>query len=341
MTEDPETQPPAGASGRAVRRRRWLRAGAWLLLLVVLAAAASVLRERWEAVGEAGGLPGLLPSAAAVVVYAAANALLAWNWRTIVSVAGTWLPYRTALWVWAVSQISRYTMTFAHVGGRAVVARRYGVPATAGVLSTLMELAWMFSVTSTIVLVTIPWWLPAASGARWLVWVAVLPVTGVLVAIARPRTVLRAIDAAVSAGPVHRLTRGRFAGVATRVGLTRGTMARFVGRYGANTVLRHTAFLTLFAAVGGDLRSSLLVAVGAYAVGSLAGTLAVFAPGGLGVREGLTALVLAPVIGGGPALLLVGTVRLLEVLAELATLGLARWLRGAEAGVAGTSHDRI
>lgn len=318
-------------------RRRWVRAASWLLLLAVVGVTAAVARERWQAVGEAGGLPGTLPASAAVTVYGAANGLLAWNWRAIVGVAGTRLPYRTALWIWSVSQISRYTMAFAHVGGRAVVARRYGVPATAGVLSTLMELTWMLTVTSTIVLVTVPWWLPAAGGARWLVWVAALPVAGILGGIARPQAVLRLIETGVSLPPIRRLTRDRFTGVAARVGLDRATMSRFVIRYGTNTLLRHTAFLTLFAAVGGDVRAHALVVVGAYALGSLAGAVAVFSPGGLGVREGLSALVLTPVIGGAPALLLVGSVRLLELAAELATLAVARALRPAQAGVAGAA----
>lgn len=315
-------------------RRRWVRVVSWALLAGLLVIAATVLVERWEAVGEAGGLPGLAPSLAAVALYAAANLLLAWNWQAIVRLAGSQLGYRTALWAWSVSQIARYTMTMAHVGSRAVVARRYGVPATAGVLSTLFELAWMVTVTSTIVVVTIPWWLPAAGDARWVVWVAGVPLLGILVALANPRAVLRALDAVVRWRPVDRLTRGRFAGVATRVGVTRRTMGEFVVRYGANTVLRHAGFLTVFVAVGGDLRTHLLTAVGTYALGSLAGTIAVFAPGGLGVREGVVAVALTPVIGGGPALLLVVAVRFLEVVAELAVLAGARLARGPQPEVA-------
>lgn len=311
-----------------------MRAGGWVVLLALVAVAGTVLYERREAVGEAGGLPGLLPSATAVLIYFVANALLAWNWSAIVAVAGTRLPFRTALWAWSVSQISRYTVTLAQVGSRAVVAKRYGVPATAGVLSTVLELAWMFMVTSTIVVATIPWWLPIAGDARWVAWVAALPVVGIVAAVAHPQAMLAAIDAVVRRPFVARVTGGRLAGVAGRIRLDRATMWRFVARYGTNTALRHAAFLTLFAAVGGDLGTHALTAVGTYALGSLAGTVAVFAPGGLGVREGLIAVALTPVIGGGPALVLAAAVRLLEIVAELSLLGVARLLRGNAATVA-------
>lgn len=322
-------------------RKRWaargLRVASWVLVLGLVAVAASVLYERREAVGDAGGLPGVVPSAAAVLIYFTANALLAWNWSAIVAVAGPKLPFRTALWVWSISQVSRYTVTLAQVGSRAVVARRYGVPATAGVLSTVLELAWMFMVTSTIVVATVPWWLPIAGDARWVVWVAALPVVGIVAAVAHPRAMLRAVDAVVRRPLIDRLTRGRLAGVAARAPIDRATMWRFVARYGANTALRHAAFLTMFAAVGGDLRTHALTAAGTYALGSLAGTVAVFAPGGLGVREGLIAVALAPVIGGGSALLLAAAVRLLEVVAELSLLGVARLLRGDVTAVVDSS----
>jgi len=326
------TSPPAAGRGGG-RRGAWLRVGSWALFGALVAVAATVLYERRAAVGEAGGLPGLAPSLLAVAVYFTANALLAWNWSAIVAVAGPRLPFRTALWVWSVSQISRYTVTLAQVGSRAVVGRRYGVPATAGVLSTVLELTWMLMVTSTIVIVTVPWWLPLAGDARWVMAAAALPAAGIVAAVAHPEAMLRAVDALARRPLVDRVTGGRFAGIATRVGVDRPTMWRFVARYGTNTLLRHTAFLTLFAAVGGDLRTHALTAVGTYALGSLAGTLAVFAPGGLGVREGIIAVALAPVIGGAQALLLSAAVRLLELVAELSLLGVARLARGEAAPV--------
>jgi hypothetical protein len=308
----------------------WLRRGAaWVATLALLTIAVWALAGRWEAVGEAGGLPGAAPAALAVALYVAGNALLAANWAAIVAVSGSRLRWREAAWVWATSQLSRYMVTGAQVGGRAVAGRAYGVPALAGALSTVVELAWMLSVTSAIVLATAPWWLPGAGDLRWLALLGIAPVVAIAAALAHPSGVLAAAAALARLRWVDRLTRGRLALLEGRVALTRDVVARITLRYGLNTVLRHAAFLTLFAAVGGDLRRSALVAIGAYAIGNLAGAVAVFAPGGLGVREGVSALVLAPVLGGGPALLLVAVVRLLEVAAELAFLALARAVRPA------------
>lgn len=319
------SQPERGPEVRASRRRRLLlRAGAWAFTLALVAIAFTVLTERWEAVGEAGGVPGVVPAAVAAASYLAGNALLAANWAAIVAVSGRRLDRRAAAWVWAVSQLARYTVTGAQVGGRAVAGRPYGVPATAGVLSTVVELGWMLSVTCAVVLATVPWWLPGAGDLGWLAAFGAVPVLAIVTALAHPPVVLGLAGRLADLGVVDRLTRGRLAGLAGRVTLTRGTVARLTARYGANTALRHAGFLTLFAAAGGDLGSGALVAVGAYALGSLAGAVAVFAPGGLGVREGVSALVLAPVIGGGPALVVVASVRLLEVVAELAFLAVAR-----------------
>ena len=68
------------------------------------------------------------------------------------------------------------------------------------------------------------------------------------------------------------------------------------------------------------------VAVGSFAAGYIVGLLALFAPGGLGVREGVLVVLLAPAIGAGPALVLSIGSRILmsvtEVLAALAGLAI-------------------
>lgn len=54
---------------------------------------------------------------------------------------------------------------------------------------------------------------------------------------------------------------------------------------------------------GVDLADAIGAAVGAYCLASAAGVLVLFAPAGAGAREGVMALVLAPVVGTGVALL--------------------------------------
>ncbi len=333
MASASSTSDPAGA-GRSARLRV-SRVLGWLASLAILAATAALLRNRFSAVGEAGGLPGLAPSALAAGLFVVANGVLADTWRRMIAVTGPAPSLRTAAWVWSVSQLARYTVGAAQVGGRAVMARRYGMTATAGAVSALVEIGWQTSITAALVLLTLPWWLPGAGDLTWLAWAGVLPVAVLLWGLVAPRRLLGAVAAVLSLGPLRRLTRGRLSGLAQQAPLTRRAAADLTARFALNSGLRLIAFLALYSAVGGELTADgIALAVGASAAGQLIGRIAVFAPGGIGPREGVTALILAPVIGGGGALVLVAATRLLEVLAELIFFGITRALKPSRPAMA-------
>lgn len=287
------------------------RALAWAVSALILVAVALALRGRFEGVAAAGGLPGFAPSALAVVANLAGNAVLVQAWRQVLRTAGVELGWRPAAWVWAASQLARYTIGAAQVGGRAVAGRRYGVTATAGAVTTLVEVGWATSITAVLALATLPAWLPGAGRVDWLAAVAAAPALALVVGLVAPQALLRLVARAVP-GAAARIDR---------VGLDRATAARITAFYTANAALRLAAFLVLVAAIGGTAGAR---AVGAYALGQLAGRLAVFAPGGIGPREGVTALVLAPVLGGSATVVLVAAARLLEMLAEAAFALVAR-----------------
>lgn len=292
------------------------RVAGWAASLAVLLAAALALRGRMGAVGEAGGLPGVGPSLVAVAANVLANGVLVQAWRRVLLAGGVALDVRVAAWVWGVSQLARYTVGAAQVGGRAVAGRPYGVTAPAGALTTLVEIAWQTSITALLTLATLPWWLPGAQGLTWLALAAVLPALVLVAGLARPRALLGAIARAFASAPLRRVTRGRVHDALEKVQVGHVEALQLTVLYALNTALRLVGFLVLFAAVGGVVAEHGLRAVGAYALGQLVGRLAVFAPGGLGPREGATALVVAPAIGGGPALVLVAAVRLLEMVGE-------------------------
>jgi hypothetical protein len=300
------------------------RLAAWALSVAVVAAAALALRGRWAAAGAAGGLPGWQASTAAVALYASANAVLAAAWRQILALLAPPPPFGALAWVWAASQLSRYAVGPGQVPGRGLLARRYGVPAAAGAVTALVELGWLIGMTAALALATLPWWLPGAGDLRWLAWAGALPAAGLAVGLVRPQALVAVTGRLVAWRPVDRLTGGRLRGAAERVSVRPADAARLAGIYALNNLVRIGAFVVLFAAVGGDPRRHLLLAVGAYSVGQLVGWLAVFAPGGLGPREGATFLVVAPVLGAGPALLLVAAVRILELGGELVFLAVAR-----------------
>ncbi|MGH8929435.1 MAG: hypothetical protein ACRDZO_02050 [Egibacteraceae bacterium] len=285
----------------------YARVVGWVVSAAVLAACVLALRGRASAVEAGGGLPGALPFAVAVGVNALANGVVVAAWRRILGAAGAPIPPRAAAWVWSVSQLARYMLGAAQVAGRAVVGRRYGLPAWAGGVTAVVEIGWSGAITATIALAAAPWWLGDAANLGWLAAAAAVPAAILAVGLARPEVLIGAVGRVLK-----RL--GRRDAVGVRLG--RAAAARITGLYLLNSALRVGAFLVLFAAVGGSVARDGLRAAGALAVGQLIGWLAVFAPGGLGPREGATALAVAPAVGAGPALLLVAATRLAELLAE-------------------------
>lgn len=299
----------------------------WVLSLAVLGLVVWLLHGRWEEVRRSGGLPGVLPVLAAATVHLAANAVSVTTWRRIATVAGTRLSWPAAAWIWAASQLARYGLSGAQVAGRAVLARGYGMSAVAGGVTALVETAWQLAIMGVLVLGTVPWWLPGTDGLTWLLAAAAVPAAALVVGSVAPTWLLRQAARIASWPAVRWATRGRLATSIDGIELSAGRAARVTVLLVGNTALRVAAFAILLAAVGGDLPGDLPVAVGAYAIGQVAGRLAFFAPGGIGVQEGAAALVLAPVLGGPLALLLVAVTRLAELGGELAFLALARWGR--------------
>jgi len=260
----------------------------------------------------------VLPFAAAVGINAVANGVVVTAWRQVLAAMGTPVPSRAAAWVWSVSQLARYALGAAQVAGRALAGRGYGLPAWAGAATTVVEIGWSGAVTATIALATAPWWLAGAGNLGWLAWAGAAPAAVLAVGLFRPDVPVGLIGQGL-----ERLGRAG----ADRLSLSRASAARITGLYAVNSALRVSAFLVLFTASGGSLAGDGLRAAGALAVGQLVGWLTVFAPGGLGPREGATALVVAPAVGGTTALLLVAATRLAELLGEALFALIARLRR--------------
>lgn len=63
--------------------------------------------------------------------------------------------------------------------------------------------------------------------------------------------------------------------------------------------------------------------IGVFVLAQVAGFLAVFAPAGLGVREGALIAGLTPIVGPGPAIVLTGVCRIWQTVTELSLIGAA------------------
>jgi hypothetical protein len=267
------------------------------------------------------------PVVLAAALHLSGNALATTTWRRLAAVGGDRLPWGAAAWVWSLSQLARYGLSGAQVAGRAVLARRYGLSGLAGGLSALVEVAWQLAIVGVLLLSTLPWWLPGTDGLTWLVAAGAVPAAGLVLGTLAPMRLLGAVARFARSRPVRRLAGERLATGLAGVSLSRSEAVRLTGLFVATTSLRVAAFLVLLRAVGGAGPTVLAAGVGAWAAGQLAGRLAVFAPGGLGAQEGGTAVVLAPLLGGPMALLLVALTRLAEVAGELGFLAVARSVR--------------
>ncbi len=308
---------------RGVTPRPWVTAAVWAVGMLGVVAAAFAVRERVGGVAEAGGLPALPAMAGAVVLHVVANGVLVEAWRRIVALAGPRMDRGVAAWVWSSSQLARYAVGGAQVASRGLIGQRYDLPGTVVALTALVEVVWQVAISGAILLITLPYW-SGETDLDSVGWLAVLPVGGLVAALVAPQAVLRSAAAVLRRVPGirNRVPSPDSAALQT---VTRGSVAGFTALQLLNTVLRSVALLLLFAAVGGDVATYGARAIGADAVGQFAGRVVVFAPGGVGPREGATALLLAPVLGAASAVILVAAARLAEILAELAFLGIARF----------------
>lgn len=293
----------------------------WTVSVAVIVALALALRGRFTSVAESGvPWPTPLSIAGALMAFALANELLVRAWLGLVHVGHGHIARKRGRWVWAQSQIARYAVGMAQVASRAIVARRHGVRPTTGAITTLLEVVWFACITGTIALATIPWWLPG-TGLSWAAWFALLPALVIVLALTWPGVFVHL------AGLLSRLPLlNRIPGLADAgdTAVSRRDTATLTGQVVANAMIRIAGFYALYLGVGGPHGQALRVA-GAFALGHLIGAVAIIAPGGFGPREGVTALALAPVLGGGPVLMLVGATRLLELLSEVGYGGFARW----------------
>ncbi|MBW3657554.1 MAG: flippase-like domain-containing protein [Actinobacteria bacterium] len=318
-----------GAGGRPAWR--WL---GWALSIAVLVATVLAVRGRWAETADATW-PAAGWVLAAVGVNVLGNLLLVDAWRATTALAGPRLPLLVATDVWGSAQLTRLVLPAAPVASRAALAAPHGVRPGIGALTTLVEFAWMLVGTPALALATAPWWL--ADAPRDLAWVAafaVVPVAAVVAIVVWPTRMLTLLAATLERIP---FLGPRLAGTAAAVRsapLTRRLAVALLGRYAATTVLRLAGFLLLAVGLvgGGEVGDLFAVLVGAAALGRFVGTVALFAPGGIGPREGVTALVLGPHLGSGPVLVLVALARLVELAAEVVLLVVVRLARGVRRG---------
>jgi hypothetical protein len=235
---------------------------------------------------------------AAAVVLATYGVLVA-AWRVVIRGWGERLAYRPALRIWTVSNLGRYLPGKVwSVAGLAVLAQREGVAAWAAVGAAVAMQAIAVGSGVAVAAATVPGTLSTPG-----VLIAAAAASATVAALGVPRVV------AVAGRIIRRPDlRPLPAGAVLLAGAA--TTASWLG-YGA-------AFWCLARGTLGDTPLGLAPAVGVFAAGYITGLLALFAPGGVGVREAVFIALLAPSVGSGGAIVLGVASRVLLTFTEVA-----------------------
>jgi hypothetical protein len=291
----------------ALFRSPWARrlfvvaAGAAAAVAVVLerdAVGAALVRASWPLVALAAGL-------------SLVNVLLAaLSWRSVSAGLGAPLGLRDAGVVYLVGQVGKYLpggvwnlVASAELGSDRGVARRRTVG------SLLVAVLLSAAMGGLLVLLTLPGAPGPLEDRGWLVLLAPLAVLAVL-----PGVLDRVLAALL------RLTRQE--PVRERIGA--GPTAAACGWSLLSWVAVGLQVLVLTLAVGAEPGMELLrLSVGGYALAWVVGFVLVVLPAGVGAREAVLALALAPVLDAGGVLVVVLLSRVLVTLADLAAAGLA------------------
>jgi uncharacterized membrane protein YbhN (UPF0104 family) len=265
--------------------RGWLAAFEWALALVVLAAIARYLVREWDRLASRPWDVewALLGLGSALVVLAYSGFVLLW--RHVVSSLGGRLSVVDAHRVWYFGNLARYVPgKVLQLVGTAYLARAKGVSSVLTVGSVVVAQLFVIVAGLFLTLVTLAGaGLPLPGGSM----------AGLAVAASLALLLLTPLfDVA------HRLGL-RLAGrgeahvhipVRTRLALLLGYLAAWV--------VFGLGFALFVGAMADPAPGSIPTLMGICTAGYLAGWAAVFVPGGLGVREGVYALLLAEVLPG-------------------------------------------
>jgi glycosyltransferase 2 family protein len=291
---------------RARRRSRWVTVA---VLAVVAGFFAAALTARWRDVISLKWQlqPGVFAFACGLLALSYALVACLWGFA-LGRAAGT--PLTAGARIWFLSNLARYVPgnIWSYVGA-VELARREGVARRTTL--AVMALTQVLSV-GVALLVGLPVLL--AERAR-------LGRPALLGALA---VALVAAAAAVFRRRLLELARRRFPELEpAELVPSASTVALLVVGYAAYWLLTGLAFAVFIRSLYPLAAADVPLAAAAYAAAYAAGFLSLLTPAGLGVREGVLVVALAPVLPAGPALVVALLSRLWMMLAELAGAGVA------------------
>lgn len=280
--------------------------GLWILLVN--------FRRAWH---ELGDLPSVVSWGRIVVAtmlltvtYGGFAAL----WRALARELGTNVPYRTTVQFWAFSNLGRYIPgKIWQITGVMLVAADLGVPPVLAATVGALALGFMIATGSLLGFGLLPL---SFAADRLRLAAAGLSALGLAIPMAFPgvlRALLLRMPRSMRWGDVPDVTRG---------GILRLTVL-FAAAWIAHGLV-FQFFCTAFVPIPWSRFPSI---TGAFCLSYVAGLVAIFAPGGIGVREELLSNTLGTVLPGAPTHVLAVASRLWMMAAEALVLAVALALR--------------
>lgn len=295
---------------------KWaIRVGQGVLLLAVVGFVARAVIRYWDELGAADvpsiSVQPVLILATAITVWAT-YLLLILAWRFVLSGWGERLELAAAVRIWCLSNLGRYVpgKVWA-VAGMAALAKAAGINGWAATASALVMQVIALTTAGVVILATAT--TLTASGDLNLPLILSAATVGVIGTWSLTLApVMRLLE---------RLTGGRFRPQPLRP----VAVAAAAGSTLLSWLVYGVALWLLARATIPTATLGIVPAVGSFAAAYVLGLITVFAPGGLGVREGVLFVLLTPIIGAGNALVLVPASRLLLTGTEVIAAG-ASWM---------------
>ncbi len=283
--------------------------GRWAVVVVLFAFIGRSLIVNWDQLAEADlhfELPLLVGSVVVLALWMLGQAVI-WHLLTITN--GVAIPLPRALAAWFYSQLGKYIpgKVFLFLGrlhfyvreGRPAgpVTVAFGVE-TMGTLAASMVIVLIAALTADV---------PELERYRWILVGALVA----LLAALHPKLIdwLIGLTARVLRRAPFRVTMGYW------------QILRYVGLYVLNWSILGAALYLFIRSFYVLEVSSILYLTGAFSFAATLGILAVFAPSGLGVREGVLAVFLSQVMPTSVALLVSVASRIWLTIVELASAG--------------------
>ena len=297
----------------SVRRavRSYVGTGLRVLVAIALIAAVGVaLADRWGQVQPELVRANPLALVASLIAVVAGLHLAMASWRILLEGLGSPLTGGVARRIFFVGQLGKYLPgSVWPVLVQMEMGRAHGVPSSRMVVSFFVSLG-LSVLTGTIL--GAPVLLLAGDDLVWLQWPAVAVAAVGTVVLLWPRVLNHLLIAGLRLlrrPPLERPFTGSTVARATLL------MVATWGCFGLGLWL-------LAVDLGADAQTALPVSVSGYALAFTAGLLFVLAPAGVGVRDALLVVTLAPVLGGASA---TAVALLSRLVATVADIGVALW----------------